>query len=86
MMPNLRGVFLLAASTLLSPSAASAQAQSMPSCTSAPDPSVTKCDMDIKDGYIVVRHGWLFERFRRNCGSGSGQPVIADDESVIWSH
>jgi hypothetical protein len=35
MMPNLRGVFLLAASTLLSPCAASAQAQNMPSCTSA---------------------------------------------------
>jgi hypothetical protein len=35
MMPNLRGVFLLAAGTLLSPCAASAQAQNMPSCTSA---------------------------------------------------
>jgi hypothetical protein len=35
MMPNLRGVFLLAASTLLFPCAASAQAQNMPSCTSA---------------------------------------------------
>jgi len=34
-MPNLRGVFLLAASMLLCPSAASAQAQNMPSCTSA---------------------------------------------------
>ena len=82
MMPNLRGVFLLAASTLLSPSAASAQAQSMPSCTSAPDPSVTKCDMDIKDGYIVVRHGWLFERFRRNCGSLSDSEGIAAPDRV----
>ncbi len=35
MMPNLRWVFLLTASTLLSPCAASAQAQDMPSCTSA---------------------------------------------------
>jgi hypothetical protein len=35
MMPNLRGVFLLAASMLLSSCAASAQAQDMPSCTSA---------------------------------------------------
>ena len=35
MMPNLRGVFFLAASTLLFPSAAGAQAQNMPSCTSA---------------------------------------------------
>jgi hypothetical protein len=34
-MPNLRGVFLLAASTLFSTGAASAKAQSMPSCTSA---------------------------------------------------
>jgi hypothetical protein len=35
MMPNLRGAFLLAASTLLSLCAARAQAQGVPSCTSA---------------------------------------------------
>ena len=34
-MPNLRGVFLLAASMLLSPTVAGAQAQNAPSCTSA---------------------------------------------------
>jgi hypothetical protein len=35
MMPNLRGVFFLATSAMLSSCAAAAQAQSMPSCTSA---------------------------------------------------